>query len=258
MATTNLKQAAIFAGGRGTRMGDMTEWIPKPLLKAGDDPLIVHVMRQLAESGIDEFIILGGHLYEKFSEYFLSKCVMSNGGYTIEPGQVEAKLDIKGLENVKIVVVNTGESAGTAERLMYVKDMLDDDFVVTYGDTCSDVDITDVENKYLEDDNVIMTVTGVPYKERFGLLQLDDEGNFISFAEKSASPNEFVNGGFIVCNKEIFNYYPEEPFDFSVDIIANEEMASKMSVYKHYGYWHAVDTITDLEKFEEHLKEGEL
>ena len=250
------KQAVLFAGGKGTRLSEKTDIIPKPLVEVQGEPIIVHIMRQLRKSGIKEFIILTGHLSECFTEYFLSR--RSYGQELIEFTNNGTTLgfNIKDLEDCKIKLFFTGQDTGTASRLWKAKDLLDDSFVLTYGDTFGDVDMTKVEEKFLKNKDTILTLTGVPYRERFGLAYVDDNGDFKEFKEKSVSQNELVNGGFMIINKKIFDYYKnvQYPEDFMKDIMSQEELISKTSVYKHNGYWKAVDTMKDLENINEDFK----
>lgn len=252
-----IKQAVIFAGGKGTRMAEQTKVIPKPLVDVQGEPIIIHIMRTLAKSGIEEFIILTGYLSSCFTDYFLTKTKNEQNVISFNSHGSNLGLNIRGLENVEVKLVFTGEENGTASRLYQVKDMLDDNFVLTYGDSYSNVNMNEVEKKFLKE-NSVLTLIGIPYQERFGLAHLDEEGNFKEFKEKSTSKTELVNGGFMCVNKSIFDYYKNVayPDDFMKHIMSQTELKDNISVYVYNGYWKAVDTERDLININKDFEKG--
>lgn len=253
-----IKQAVIFAGGRGTRLSEQTKILPKPMVDVNGEPIIIHIMRNLAKKGIIKFLILTGYLSDCFIDYFSSK--LKGRTELISFNNDKISLDIQGLENCEISFLYTGEDSGTASRLYQAmkKDLLDEEFILTYGDTYSNVDIREVYKKFQERKDTILTLTGIPYTERFGLAKLDDNGDFVEFKEKSTSKNEVVNGGYMCVNKNIFNYYEnlKHPDDFMKDIMSQQELWKHISVYKYGGYWQPVDTQRDLDTINKDFKRG--
>ena len=255
-----IKQAVIFAGGKGTRLSEQTKTIPKPMVYVNGEPIIIHIMRNLANNGISKFLILTGYLSDYFIDYFSSKLMGRNDLISFNNDEDKIKLDIQGLENCEISFLYTGEDSGTASRLFQAKrkDLLEDEFVLTYGDTYSTVDIREVYKKHKEKKDTVLTLTGISYTERFGLAKLDDDGNFLEFKEKSTSKNEVVNGGYMCVNKNIFNYYDnlKHPDDFMKDIMSQQDLWKHISIYKYDGYWQPVDTQRDLDTINKDFKRG--
>lgn len=258
----SLKQAVIWAGGRGSRLGSLTEFVPKPLIKVEGTPIIVHIMKRLAHDGIKEFVILTGHLHEKLEDYFVSKrkrgeskVIENKNLLTIE------KLDIKGLEDSIVNLLFTGDNTLTGGRLKKAleENVLDERFVLTYGDTYSTVSIKDVD-KFSKNKDKDLTIIGVPYSERFGIAVIDDDGDLVEFAEKSASDKEFINGGFMVVNKTLLERSPvikqENPGDFSTEFLGNPIHIADIAVMPYYGYWTAMDTELDLSKVSKNYREN--
>lgn len=242
-----IKQAVLFAGGRGTRLSEKTNVIPKPLVEVQGEPIIIHIMRNMAKAGIKEFVILTGYLSECFVDYFINNRKRQDYIEITDKG-VNINFNADGLEGCTIKLVYTGEESGTAVRLWKAKDLLDDNFVLTYGDSFSNVDMRDVEKKFLEKDGTVLTLTGIRYKERFGIVDISGETPL--FREKAVSETELVNGGFMCINKKgILERYEDVayPEDFMKDIMSQEELRPHISVYTHEGYWKAVDTMKDLE-----------
>lgn len=255
-----IKQAVIFAGGKGTRLSEQTKILPKPMVDVNGEPIIIHIMRNLANNGISNFLILTGYLSDCFIDYFSSKLKGRNDLISFNDNKNKIKLDIHGLENCEISLLYTGKESGTASRLYQAmkKDLLDEEFILTYGDTYSTVDIREVYKKFQEKKGTVLTLTGIPYTERFGLAKLDNDGDFLEFKEKSTSKNEVVNGGYMCVNKNIFNYYNKlkHPDDFMKDIMSQQELWKHISVYKYDGYWQPVDTQRDLDTINKDFKRG--
>lgn len=238
-----IKTAVILAGGKGTRLSEQTKDIPKPLVSVGGEPIIVHIMRRLAKSGIKNFYILGGYKYDVLWSNFyfnsLKEVSVKKDHLTVQP-------NYKGLENTIVHVLFTGQDANTAERIKQVEDLISEDFIITYGDSYSDIDVSNVEEQFYKSEKVL-TLTAIPYVERFGVVKIDDSGNVLEFREKQAPDGQFINGGFICAKKNIFDFISKEDKDFSSDVMQSDKLSGKISVYKHYGYWKAVDSQKDLD-----------
>lgn len=249
-----IKQAVLFAGGRGTRLSEKTDVIPKPLVEVQGEPIIIHIMRNMAKAGIREFVILTGYLSECFVDYFIKNRKRQDYIEITDKG-ANIRFNVEGLENCVIKLVYTGETSGTAVRLWKAKDLLDDNFVLTYGDSFSNVDMREVEKRFLEKEDTVLTLTGIKYRERFGIV--DVSGDMPVFREKAVSESELINGGFMCINKEgILKRYEDVayPEDFMKDIMSQEELRPHISVYRHDGYWKAVDTMKDLDDINKDFK----
>lgn len=245
MALKNIDTAVILAGGMGTRLSEQTKTIPKPLVRIGELPIMIHIMRRLQKSGVKEFFILGGYLNEEIWSYLLRNIKTGTFPSKFDKNNLSLELEDSILPDSKVHLVYTGVEAGTAERIKAIKDLIGNkNFIMTYGDSYSDVDVSEVEEKLTE--GKVVSLCAIPYSERFGIVEV--EGTEVkSFKEKSSSHTEYINGGFICLTPEIFDYISDSAFDFSSDVLQLDELKGKISAHPHFGYWKAVDTQRDFE-----------
>ena len=253
---TKIKRAVILAGGKGTRLSEQTKIIPKPLVLVDEKPIIEKIMEHLASQGIEEFFILGGYLVECIYSYFYN-CRIDERTTYIEEGSLTIVSKNEKLNGAVIHIIDTGVESGTAERMFKVKELIKyEPFIMTYGDTYSDVDIRKVEEQ-IKGDRII-SLCAVPYKERFGLVKIKNETEVEEFKEKSESKIFFINGGFICMKPEFLDYIKPEHFDLSKDTLEQEELKGRIGAYIHRGYWKAVDTQRDLDDINKDFKDGRI
>ena len=248
-------KAVILAGGRGTRLTEETILKPKPLVEANGKPLIWHIMQNYSRHGITDFIILSGYKGQQIREYF-ANFWLHQADLTFDlstPNQEIHK--VRGLP-WKVTVLDTGTDTNTGGRIARLKDIVDEDFLLTYGDGISDIDISSLVKKHKEHDNYV-TLTAVQPPARFGALSL--EGDLvIGFEEKPKGDGAWVNGGFFVLTPKIFDYLGGDSSSFEIDALPKVADAGKLGAYKHSGYWQPVDTIRDLQRLEEAIVSGAL
>lgn len=248
-------KAVILAGGRGTRLTEETILKPKPLVEANGKPLIWHIMQNYSRYGITDFIILSGYKGQQIREYF-ANFWLHQADLTFDlstPNQEIHK--VRGLP-WKVTVLDTGTDTNTGGRIARLKDIVDEDFLLTYGDGISDIDISSLVKKHKEHDNYV-TLTAVQPPARFGALNL--EGDLvIGFEEKPKGDGAWVNGGFFVLTPKIFDYLGGDSSSFEIDALPKVADAGKLGAYKHSGYWQPVDTIRDLQRLEEAIVSGAL
>lgn len=255
MTLSNIKKAVILAGGKGTRLSEQTKTIPKPLVKIGDLPIMIHIMKRLRASGVSEFFILGGYLHEEIWSYLLQNIKEGTYPYPFSKEHLGLELSDEILKGCRVNLLFTGVDTGTAQRIKQVEKYINgENFIMTYGDSYSNVDVTDVE-RFLTEDK-IMSLCAIPYKERFGLVEIDKNGNVKDFHEKTESATQFINGGYICMKSDIFNYILESDDDFSSDTMQSDRLKDKIGAYIHRGYWRAVDTQYDWENINKEYKEN--
>jgi len=215
-------QLVIFAGGFGTRISEETDYIPKPMVKIGKKPILWHIIKYYSHYGFSEFIICGGYKINIIQNYFKN---FKNSG------------------NWNIKVVNTGKKSNTGERLKRVKELISGTFCLTYGDGLSNVKI-DKLIKFHKKNNSLTTLTAVKPIPHFGKIIF--KGNkVIKFQEKDKAMENWINGGFFVCEKEIFKYLNKKnPIfeSYTLSLLANKR---KLSAYKHGDFWYCMDTLRD-------------
>ena len=248
-------KAVILAGGRGTRLAEETQLKPKPLVEANGKPLIWHIMQNFSRHGVTDFIILSGYKGQQIREYF-ANFWLHQADLTFDlatPNQEIHK--VRGLP-WKVTVLDTGVDTNTGGRIARLRGLITEDFLLTYGDGVSDIDIQKLIINHQSSNNLV-TLTAVQPPARFGALNL--KGNqVISFQEKPEGDGAWVNGGFFVLNPKIFEYIDSDRSSFEIDALPKVANAGKLGVYKHSGYWQPVDTIRDLQKLEEAIESGAL
>lgn len=236
----------ILCGGKGMRMREYSEKIPKALIDIGGRPMIWHIMKTYYHYGYDNFILCLGYKGELIKQYF-SNMLLLNRNFKIEIDPDGYK--IKYLDNVKekwsITLIDTGEDVKTATRLKKVKDYIKgQEFFMTYGDGLSDINI----NKLLEyhkEKGTYVTLTGINPASSYGELKINN-GIVESFQEKPVT-DSIINGGYMVINKEALNYIPNEDCMFEEEPLKNLVKAKQVSVFEHSGFWKAIDTAKDIE-----------
>jgi len=240
MKKKNNLKVLILAGGYGTRLDNMTKLIPKPLVKIDKYPILLHVMKVYLNFGIRKFYIALGYKGEKIIEYFFKK----NFKKELKKKVIKIEYVING-KKCEITLIKTGIKTMTGGRLLKASKYIEDEnFLFTYGDGLSDVNIDKIVNLHLKKKKLI-TMTIVNSPARFGLVKFN--GNLASeFKEKNKIMNAWINGGFFMVNKKFVKYIK------NYKTILEEtplEMACKkkeLVVYKHRGFWQCMDTKRDL------------
>ena len=214
-------KTVILCGGRGMRLGEHGINIPKALIEIGGKPMLWHLLKYYSHFGLNEFVLCLGYLGSEIQAYF------------------EAQPD-----EFKITFVDTGLDTNTGGRLKLIKNYLgeDEEFCVTYGDGLADVDLPALL-QFHRSHHKTATLTAVNPRSQFGVLKLDNENSVTEFQEKPLL-KEWINGGFFVFNRRIFDYLHDdsilerEPFE----LLANER---EVMAFKHAGFWKCLDTYKD-------------
>jgi glucose-1-phosphate cytidylyltransferase len=240
-------KVVILAGGTGTRLREMTEFQPKPMIQIGGKPMIYHIMKTYAHYGFTDFVLALGYKQEHFKEYFSHFDIINNDVHMLRgyDGKIkECPVSVK--DEWNIVLSDTGLNTLKGARLKRVEKYIKGDtFMLAYGDSVGDIDI----NKLLSFHNKhgkMVTVTGVRPPLRFGEIH-HNRGEAVSFSEKKDNKAISINGGFYVFNRNIFNYLKEdEQCDLEYGVLEEIATLGEMMVYEHVGYWGCMDTLYDL------------
>lgn len=242
-------KVAILAGGFGTRLSEETDIKPKPMVDIGGKPILWHIMKTYSQYGYNDFVILlgykGYYIKEYFANYFLHQ---SDVTIDIKNNQMEVHSNFS--EPWKITLVDTGLHSMTGGRVLRARKYLDGSpFMLTYGDGVSDINVSKLVN-FHQENKKILTVTSVQPEGRFGSLNL--EGNLVTnFLEKPKGDGSWINGGFFVCEPEIFNYLSEgDETIFERTPMENLAKDGQMAAFKHTGFWKPMDTLRDKHQLE--------
>ena len=238
-------KVVILCGGMGARLREETEFRPKPMVKIGSKPILWHIMKHYAHYGFKEFVLCLGYKGEVIKEYFYHYMLHSND-VTLKLGK-DRQVTIhenSETEDWEITLVDTGESSLKGARISKIRKYVDDDFMVTYGDGVSDVDIgalVDFHKKH----GKIATVTGVSPRSSFGEIKVQD-GKVLQFIEKPKIAEGLINGGFFVFQKQFFDYVtPDDDCDFEIGPLEKLTTEGELMVYPHKGGWACMDTFRD-------------
>lgn len=223
-------QVVVLCGGKGTRLSEYTEQIPKPLIEVGGKPILSHIMDMYGHYGHNDFILCLGYKGDKIREFFKD----------------EDRYDIE--------FVDTGVDSNKADRIMKIKNYVkEDNFFVTYGDDLSDVDI----NALLEFHNKnkkIVTLTAVDLVSPFGILEINKKFEVTRFEEKPKL-NHLMNGGFYVFNKKIFDYI-KKGHDLEKETFEDLSKEKMIAAFYHKGFWKSMNTLKDVMELDELFANG--
>lgn len=236
-------KVVILAGGIGSRISEESVVRPKPLIEIGGMPIIWHIMKIYSSYGFKDFIICCGYkgylIKEFFSNYFLH-----SSDLTIDLENDKIIYHQKKKESWKITLVDTGENTSTGGRIKKIKKFItEENFCLTYGDGVSAVNIKKLVNFHIKNKKKA-TLIAVKPQGRFGSLKL--KGNKVEqFLEKPLGDGGWVNGGFFVLNKNIFNYIRSEKTIWEREPLERLSKNNQLISYKFNGFWYAMDTLKD-------------
>ncbi len=212
----------ILCGGKGARLREMTEKIPKPMVEIGNKPILWHIMKLYASQGFTDFILATGYKREMIENYFQNNP-----------------------EPWNITCVDTDEDTNTGGRIKKVQPYLeDDDFMVTYGDGLANINLTELLEKH-HTSQTLATITVVRPHSQFGIVDLDEHGIVEQFREKPLL-DQWINGGFFVFKKEVLNHINDNDV---LETTVFEKLAAQRQIaaYKLDGFWNCMDTFKDIQ-----------
>ena len=225
-------QVVILAGGFGTRLSEETDLIPKPMVRIGNLPILQHIINYYSKFGHTDFIIALGYKAEVIIEYF--------------------KITQNSLLNIKLI--DTGLDTSTGGRIKKLEDDLDNEFMLTYGDGLSNVDIDDLLDHHRRFGK-IATVTAVRPPARFGTIEISN-GVVTKFAEKDPQDAGWINGGFFCLNKKVCDFISDSTTSFESEPLSHLVEIKELSAYEHNGWWQPMDTLRDKRTLESLWNEG--
>jgi len=251
----------ILCGGKGTRLRDVTELLPKPMVPIGTQPILWHIMKSYASYGVKRFILCLGYKRENFINYFLNYHERSTD-ITIKLGKDKniTYHSSHGEEDWEVTLAFTGTDTMTGGRVFkaskYLKES-DKNFFLTYGDAVADIDIFKLY-KFHCVNNKNITITAIRPGGRFGVVKLDGS-SVDGFHEKPKSEGDLINGGFMVLKHSFVNEYLEEDDSLVFEQKPMQSAANdnQMSGYVHDGFWQCMDIQREYEYLNELWNNGE-
>lgn len=237
-------QVGILAGGFGTRLSEETTHIPKPMVEIGEKPILWHIMKIYSNYGYNDFIIMLGYKGYIIKEYF-ANLFLHQSDVSIDLKKNKIEILNSNSEPWTVKLIDTGLNVMTGARVKRIEKYIDEDqFILTYGDGVCDVDINklvDFHNK----EKRIGTLTAVQPEGRFGALKVENN-SIKSFTEKPKGDQMWINGGFFVLNKCVFDYIDNNPQNvWETDVLEKLSQDDQLSAYKHDGFWQCMDTLRE-------------
>lgn len=240
----------ILAGGVGSRLSEETSLKPKPMVEIGGKPILWHIMKIYSHYGFNEFVILCGYKGYMIKEYF-SNYFNHLSDITIDMVNNDIIHHKNHAEPWKVTLIDTGLKTMTGGRIKRAKEYVgNEQFMLTYGDGVGDVDIPELID-FHNSSGCAITMTAVQPEGRWGSLNIEQNSVVKSFKEKPKGDGTWINGGFFVCQPEIFDYIDDDETIFErkpLEKLANEH---KLVAFKHFGFWKPMDTLRDKTQLEE-------
>lgn len=239
-----INSVAILAGGKGSRLKELTTSIPKPMVSVLGKPLIFYIVDHYVSFGVSKIYLLTGYKHSYILDYFREHFNETS------PNKFEYYQS-----DVIIEICYTGVKTMTGGRIKKVLNKIEEqDFFLTYGDGISNIDLNKL-SKFHNKHKPIVTVTAVRPPARFG--SLDIKGSIVeSFGEKKQTSSGWINGGFFIVNKKVDKYIRSYDQPFEEYPLRKLASSSNLIAFKHYGIWQCADTLREIEILEEIIKDN--
>ncbi|MBI9082527.1 MAG: NTP transferase domain-containing protein [Desulfobacterales bacterium] len=213
----------ILAGGTGSRLKEKTRQIPKALIRIGNEPILIHIMRHFAYFGLTRFIVATGYRAEAFEE---------------------AMASFLRQESWKVTLVDTGPSTHSGGRLRRLAPWVNGDtFMMTWCDGLADLNIRSLL-EFHHQHGRLATLTAVHPPSPFGYLDLDRD-RVVRFCEKRHVRETWINGAFFVLEPEVLDYIENDDTPWEEGVLERLARKGDLMAFRHQGFWHNMDTVSD-------------
>lgn len=247
-------KAVILAGGLGTRISEESHLKPKPMIDIGGKPIIWHIMKTFGAHGISEFVICCGYKGYIIKEYFMNY-FLHMSDVTINIAENSMEVHQRNAEPWKVTLVDTGETSMTGGRIGRVRDHIDGTFCLTYGDGVANINLTDLISAH-KASGLAATVTAIQPAGRYGAMELC--GNVVSrFLEKPQGDGQWINGGYFVCEPSVIDRIAGDDTVWEQGPLEGLASDGQLGVFRHRGFWAAMDTLRDKTMLEELWANGQ-
>lgn len=259
MSNRDTMKVVILCGGMGTRIRDVNELLPKPMIPIGAQPILWHLMKYYAHFGFKDFLLCLGYKREAIIDYFL-RYRYHNADLTLELGR-ETAIQLHERqepgEDWRVTLADTGLRTQTGARLKRASKYLDGArLLLTYGDGLASIDIAALLASH-ERSGKLATVSAVHPAGRFGEIEVAD-GDVLGFNEKPQTSTGFINGGFMVLEREFIDRYlsDDETCVLETDGLQRCAREGELNAYCHEGFWQCMDTAREHQMLEEMWNTG--
>ena len=242
-------KVVILCGGFGTRIRDVADDIPKPMIPIGSYPILWHVMSHYARHDFKHFVLCLGYKGAVIKDFFLNyRSRISDITVDFRRGHQVTFEGTREDIDWTVTMAETGMNTLTGSRIKRIESYLGDDeeFMLTYGDGVSDIDLKALL-AFHRAHGRILTISGVRPPGRFGEVEHGPDGQVLEFNEKPQTSGGRISGGFMVCRRELFNYLTAGRSDETLEAEPMRRLArdGQMMMYGHDGFWQCMDTSRD-------------
>ena len=219
-------KVVILAGGLGTRLSEETQLVPKPMVEIGGKPILWHIMKIYSHFGFNDFVILTGYKSHVIKDFFVNY--------------------YQRYSDLTVDLATNAENTMTGGRIKRAQDYIGNErFMLTYGDGVADVDLKALLAEH-ESSGKLCTMTVVQPAGRFGAVVMNDGHLITSFMEKPAGTENWVNGGFFVCEPKVFEYINGgDKTTFEREPLETLAADGQLNAYRHHGFWQPMDMLRD-------------
>lgn len=248
-------KVVLLAGGMGTRISEISEYRPKPMIEIGGMPILWHIMKTYSYYGFNEFVICAGYKQGMVKEWFRNYFLLTSD-ITFDLTQ-EYKMTVhdKHTEPWKVTVVDTGFRTMTGGRVKRIRKYIGDEpFMLTYGDGVCDVDIRKLL-EFHKSHGKKATLTSVTMGQDKGVLDISTNGAVRSFREKVITDGVSVNAGYMVLEPVIFDYIDGDDTPLETTPLQHLAEEGELMSYEHKGFWQCMDTKRERDMLEEMIAE---
>lgn len=225
-------KVVILCGGKGTRSYPFTEYFPKAMMPINGSPIIVHLMNIYAAQGFNEFVLAAGHRREILQDYF-------SGRFT----------------DWDVNVLNTGDESDTGERIRRCAPFVGETFFATYADGLGDVDLHSLLAFHKQSGGEA-TMTSVPLRSQYGTIHFGRDGQVDQFREKPVIPDYWINAGYFVFQKSVFDHWQGQ--NLEGEVLPELSRRKMLYTYQHQGFWKSMDTSKDQQELEKIYRSGDV
>lgn len=238
---------AIIAGGRGTRLAERPDAVPKALVQIGGRPILWHIMRHYAVYRHRRFVVALGHGGDLIRKYFAAE----RGN-----GVVSARAKEGSAGEWQVELVDTGIDTQNGGRIKRLAPRLGrSTFMVTWTDGVADVDL-DALLRFHHSHGKLATLTAVRPPARFGHLDLDGD-RVVHFAEKPHASEGWINGGFFVLEPGALDYIDGDATEWEREPLERLSADGELMAFRHPSFWQCMDTLHDHRRLEQAWTSGE-
>ncbi|NBI62575.1 glucose-1-phosphate cytidylyltransferase [Clostridiales bacterium] len=249
-------KVVILAGGFGTRISEESHLRPKPMIEIGEKPILWHIMKGYSHYGHNDFIICCGYKQHMIKEWF-ADYYLHNSDVTFD-FTAENRMTVHNnvAEPWKVTLVDTGLNTMTGGRIKRVAPYVGNEpFLMTYGDGVSDIPINELV-EFHKSHGRLATISTVRVGQRFGIIEIEENGEISAFREKAKMDGSAINGGFMVLESKIFDYLKGDETIFEKEPLERLAAEKQLVAFRHEGFWQCMDTQRDKVLLEELWEKG--